>query len=103
MSISNTNVTQSFSNVSTGTPVVANITTKGVVAEIYVDYGANHLIAVQGTDYLVSIAADMLSVTITPQASLLAKIAANGPNIIYVRRTLPLTTDFDYNDAFVRQ
>src|SRR5215471_10564309 len=103
MSISNTTVTVTFTNVVTGTPVVASITTKGVVGEIYVDYGANHLTAVQGTDYLISIASDMLSVTITPQASLLTKIAANGPNIIYVRRTLPLTSQFSYDNAFIRQ
>src|SRR5262245_44376534 len=103
MAISNTTVVVQFANISTGTAIVAGITTKGDVGDIYVEYGDLHLVAVQGTDYLVSISGDMLSVTITPQASLLAKIATNGPNVIWVGRELDLVSQFDYNDAFVRQ
>src|SRR5215467_2726371 len=103
MTVSNTTSVVQFANISTGTAVVAGIASKGVLSEFYVEYGQYHHVAVQGTDYLISIAGDLNSVTITPQASLLTKIATDGPNVIWVKRILPFTTQFDYNHAFVRQ
>ena len=78
------------------------IQTNGDPATIYVDYGYERLPADQGIDYIVVIEPDLLSFTITPTATLLDKIAS-GLNVIHVSRQHPLTSDFDQDDAFVRE
>jgi microcystin-dependent protein len=105
MSISDTDVALEFTNIVVNVPITVGIHTSGVAGEIYVWYGASKFPATQGVDYSVAFPLDgsLFNFTITPTASLLAKIAISGPNVIYVARHLPYTTDFDYDNAFVRQ
>jgi len=112
MSLVSTNVELAYANVVAATPIVVPIPAFAK-SEIVVYYGDNRDVAVQATDYTVNLdVPDPLNppppnttnyqfVTITPLASLIAKIGA-GTNVIYVRRTLPLTTDFAATDAFTR-
>jgi hypothetical protein len=65
--------------------------------------------AASGTDYIMTIDPDTFLPTITPLQPLLDKIAAQividptDVNIITVTRELPLTSDLDATDAFLRQ
>jgi microcystin-dependent protein len=103
MSISGTIVEQEFTNIIVNVPLNVNIQTSGISSEILVRYGDLKLTATEGPDYAVVIAPDRLTFNVTPFQALLDKIAAQGPNAIYVSRQLPLTSDFDYDNAFVRQ
>ena len=111
MSLPGTNVEITFNNVVVNVPVVVGIQTSGLPIDVVVRYGASRLTAVQGVDYTIDWegnnpalpGADLTHFNITPLSGLLAKIAISGPNVIYVRRELPLVEDFDYDDAFIRQ
>ena len=103
MSINGTIVEQEFTNIIVNVPLNVNIQTSGISSEILVRYGDLKLTATEGPDYAVVIAPDRLTFNVTPFQALLDKIAAFGPNVIYVSRQLPLTSDFDYDNAFVRQ
>jgi len=103
MTVASTTVELEFSNVVAGTPIFVAIQTNGDPVTIRVAYGADRLPATINTDYVIVIAVDLLSFTLTPTPSLLAKIDVNGPNIIFVSRMVLLTTDFDLDDAFVRE
>lgn len=79
-------------------------------AHVYVYYGNIEILAVQDTDYVVTLQPeDYDAFSITPTTSLLAKIAAliasseiPETNRILVRRTLPYTSDFLETDGFLR-
>lgn len=103
MAIAGTTVELEFNNVVVNTPFVVGIQTSGVRSEVYVKYGSLKLVAVQDVDYSLEFAIGLLSFTITPLAPLLAKIAINGPNVLFAGRNLSLTSDFDNDDAFVRE
>ena len=103
MAIAATTVELEFDSVVAGVPFVVGIQTSGVPSEVILKYGSLRIIATQGVDYTLAFAPDLMTFTITPQASLITKIAANGPNITFVSRLLPLTTDFDYDQAFIRE
>lgn len=105
MTVADTTVTLEFTDVAAGVPVVVNIQTNGDPTSIFVSYGASEdrHPASAGVDYVIVMALDLLSFTLTPTASLMTKIAADGHNVIYVSRVVNLTTDFDQDDAFVRE
>lgn len=105
MAISDIDVELQFSSIVADTPITVGIQTSGVAAEIFVTYGSLKLLATQGLDYSVTFPLDgsLFNFTVTPTASLLSKIAINGPNVIYVSRILPYITDFDYDNAFIRE
>jgi microcystin-dependent protein len=103
MSINGTNVEQEFTNVIVNVAVNVNIQVSGSTSEVLVRYGNLKLIASEGPDYSVVIQPNRLTFYVTPFQALLDKIAANGPNVLYISRNLPLTSDFDYDNAFVRQ
>jgi hypothetical protein len=103
MTVAATTVEIGFMNVVAGVPISVAMQTNGDPSTIYVAYGDLRRLATSGLDYIVELASDLLSFTLTPTVSLLDKIAASGPNVIYVIRRLPLTTDFDNDDAFVRE
>jgi hypothetical protein len=103
MSINGTNVEQEFTNVIVNVAVNVNIQVSGSTSEVLVRYGDLKLIASEGPDYSVVIQPNRLTFYVTPFQALLDKIAANGPNVLYISRNLPLTSDFDYDNAFVRQ
>lgn len=112
MSLASTNVELAYAGVANGVPIVAPIPAFAQ-SEILVYYGDTRLLAVQGVDYNVVLdvpdplnppppnTVDYQFVTVTPTASLITKIGA-GTNIIYIHRTLPLTTAFSPTDAFTR-
>lgn len=103
MSLPGTTVEQSFTNVIVNVPLTVNIQTSGVKSEVRVRYGALELLAVQDVDYTILFAGNLLSFTFTPLQPLLDKIAISGPNVVSILRWLIPTTDFDYDDAFVRE
>ena len=84
--------------ISTGTPVAVNFPMLEA-SELVVYYGVDALIAVQNTDYTYVLALDFQTFTVTPTASLIAKIDAliladptNEINYITVRRVMGLLT-----------
>lgn len=102
MAVPETTVEVEFTNVVAGVPLLVDIQTSGLRPEVYVKYGVTKIPAVQDADYLLEFAVDLLTFTVTPLPALLTKIGV-GTNVIYAGRDLPLTTDFDYDNAFVRE
>ena len=102
MAIPETTVEVEFTDVVVGVPLTVDIQTSGVRAEVYVKYGIDKVLAVQDIDYLLEFAVDLITFEITPLQPLLDKIGV-GINVIYVGRDLSLTSDFDNDDAFVRE
>jgi hypothetical protein len=74
------------------------------LAWISVVYSNSRLPAVLDTDYSITLSVDFNTVTVTPKASLVNKIGAeNNGDLIFVKRTLPLTTDITENDVQFRE
>lgn len=102
MSITNTAVEKTYTNVLAGNPISVAMPAD-TVAELFVYYGATRLAAVYGTDYAIAFAADFTSFTLTPTASLITKIGVAGQgNVIYVDRVLPYTSDLVATDGFFK-
>lgn len=73
-------------------------------AWISVVYGNTRLPAILNTDYTLAVSEDFETVTITPTASLVLKIAVEDEgDVIFVKRTLPFTTDITENDVQFRE
>jgi hypothetical protein len=91
-------VARKYLDVSAGTPISVDIPCYEA-GDVYVYYGAASLLAVQGSDYTVTLAGDFETFTVTPTAALLDKINAliaqdeDEVNYITVRRNLDYETD----------
>lgn len=111
MAVPELTVEEPHAGVIVNVPLAIDIQTSGLPIDVIVLYGAAKLPAVQGVDYTIDWAgnnpalpgADLSTFNITPLAALMTKITADGTNIIYVRRSLTFTSDFDLENAFVRQ
>lgn len=91
-------VARRYEDVSASTPISVDLPCYEAT-DVYVYYGKASLVAVQGTDYTVSLAGDFNTFTVTPTASLITKIDAliaadaTETNFITVRRDLDYLTD----------
>jgi microcystin-dependent protein len=105
MSINDTTVQLEFTNVVANQVITVNMQTSGIDGEIYVTYGATRYSATSSIDYDTSFPdASLLTFNITIYQALIDKInAAAEVNVIYVRRHLPMTSDFDYDNVYVRE
>src|SRR6185369_4026908 len=104
MAIGDTDVELQFTNIVVNVPIVVGIQNTGVQTEIFVRYGIQRFPATLGVDYSLIFPVDLLTFQFTPTQSLIDKIhAAGSTNVIYIQRVLPLTSEFDYDNAFVRQ
>lgn len=98
MVVSTEVVARRYEDVSAGTPISVDVPAYEA-SDVFVYYGLQSLLAVQGTDYTVGLAGDFNTFTVTPTASLLTKINnliaadATEENFITVRRTLDYTTE----------
>lgn len=98
MTVSVNRVARQYLDVSADTPISVDIPAYEA-SDIFVVYGSASLVAVQGTDYTVSLADDFETFTITPLAALITKINdlitadSTEVNSITVRRELDLLTD----------
>lgn len=105
MTVAATTVELEFTNVVVNVPLVVPIQSYST-EWFQVRYGDNKELATPGADYTIEYdnPADptYLSFNFTPLTALLTKIGA-GTNVVYISRKLPLTTDFDNDDAFVRE
>lgn len=104
MAVPATVVEVTVNDVAEGVPEAVSLQTYDP-AWVSVRYGdESKELAVVDTDYTVEISGDFDTVTITPLESLIDKINDLGEaNVIYVRRTLPLTTDITENDVQFRE
>lgn len=104
MTVAATTVELEFTGLVVNVPFVVAIQTSGLVGEVYLKYGDIKLLAVQGPDYSVVIDPTLSFFTVTPLQPLFDKITAIAEaNRVFVGRLLSLTTDFDLDDAFVRE
>lgn len=104
MAIGDTDVELEFTSISANVPIVVGIQNTGVQTEVLVRFSTAKHQATLGVDYALVFPVDLLTFQLTPMQSLIDKIVAAGlGNVIYVQRVLPLTSDFDYDNAFVRQ
>ena len=105
MAVTDTDVELSYTNVVASTPIDVGIPTDSL-SWIEVRYGDAKLLAVSGVDYTTAyddpVTPNTSHFFVTPTASLITKIAADGPNAIYVRRHLPYTSAFDATNAAQR-
>lgn len=91
-------VARRYEDVSADTPISVDIPAY-LASDIYVYYGKASLHATPAVDFTVSLADDFDTFTITPTASLIAKMQAlmagdpSETNSITVRRRLPYTTE----------
>jgi hypothetical protein len=92
MSVSTTASSQQYSGVTAGVPLNFNYPVHADTEISVVIVNTENTVAVPTTDYVVTLADDFASCTITPTASLVTK--CDGDDII-VKRTLPLTTDLN--------
>lgn len=98
MVVSVETVAKRYEDVAAGVPISVTIPAYEA-SDIYVYYGSASLLAVQVTDYTVELGGDFETFTITPTASLIAKIDAliaadpTEENYITVRRALDYKTD----------
>src|SRR5215467_7676657 len=105
MSINSTTVQLEFTNVVANQVITVNMQTSGIDSEIFVTYGETRYTANDSIDYDTSFPdASLLTFNITIYQALIDKINASGDsNVIYVRRHLPMTSDFDYDNVYVRE
>lgn len=111
MAVPELTVEEPHAGVVVNVPLAIDIQTSGLPIDVLVFYGSLKQLAVQGVDYTIDWAgnnpaapgADLSTFNITPLAALMTKITADGTNIIYVQRRLTFTSDFDLENAFVRQ
>lgn len=98
MVVATETVTRRYEDVAVGVEISVDIPAFEA-SDVYVYYGNSALVAAQGTDYTVALAGDFNTFTVTPTASLIAKIDAlisadpGEVNAITVRRVLDYLTD----------
>lgn len=108
MAIDTTDYTLAFLNVIANVGVAVNIKAfdPDTVSVTYCDAA---ILAGAGVDYILALDPDTFLITITPLQPMLDKIAAQivldptDINIMTVTRELPLTSDLDATDGFLRQ
>lgn len=100
MPLTDTDVELSFLDVVAGVPIPVGIPADDV-NHVQVYYGVLRATALPITHYTVALAVDYNSFELTPTAALITALSGDT-NIIHVRRSMPLITDFDESDAFYR-